>query len=43
MHKQARKHQEKLELFKNKLTNLNQELDLVTREIAELKYTQALT
>ena len=30
-------------MFKNKLTNLNQERDQVTREIAELKYTEVST
>ena len=38
-----RLHEERLDLFKNDLTDLNQELEHVTRKIAELKYTEAAT
>ena len=41
IHRKVWKHEEKLNLFKNELTNLSQELDQDGRKITELKYAEA--
>ena len=42
MHKQARQHQTKHNLFKNDLTHLNQERGQAARKVAKLKFDRAL-